>query len=58
MPEWWGLRVQGLLVRVIRWGAGSIPTLADFDVEIAGGSEYEITPLPLGAGAVSCAPTG
>lgn len=45
MPEWWGLRVQGLLVRVIRWGAGSIPTLADFDVEIAGGSEYEITPL-------------
>jgi len=45
VPEWWGLRVQGLLVRVIRWSVGAPPTLDDFNAAIAGGTEYEISPL-------------
>jgi len=45
MPEWWGLRVEGQLVRVIHWRQATPPTLSDFGPEVPGGVEYEITPL-------------
>jgi hypothetical protein len=45
MPEWWGLRVEGALVRVIHWSEVSPPTLSDFSVPVLSGVEYEIAPL-------------
>lgn len=50
MPEWWGLRVQGALVKVIRWREASAPTLADFDASVPSGVEYDISPLHVTAG--------
>jgi len=45
VPEWWGLRVQGALVRVIRWREPLAPTLADFGTVVPSGIEYQIAPL-------------
>ena len=45
MPVWWGLRVQGALVKVIPWRELKAPTLADFDTTVPGGVEYDISPL-------------
>jgi hypothetical protein len=45
MPEWWGLRVGGDLVRVVHWPEVSPPTVSDFSVPVASGVEYEIVPL-------------
>jgi hypothetical protein len=45
MPEWWGLHVEGELVRVIRWCEARRPTLSDFGVPIPSGVEYDIAPL-------------
>ena len=49
MPEWWGLRVQGALVKVIRWRELSAPTLADFDTPLPSGAEFQIAPLHVAA---------
>jgi hypothetical protein len=45
MPEWWGLRVEGALVRVVHWCELSPPTVADFSVPVPSGVEYQIAPL-------------
>ncbi len=45
MPEWWGLRVEGQLVRVVHWREVSPPTLSDFSTTVLSGVEYEIAPL-------------
>jgi hypothetical protein len=45
MPEWWGLRVEGQLVRVVHWRELSPPTLSDFGSTVPSGVEYEIAPL-------------
>jgi hypothetical protein len=50
VPEWWGLHVDGALVQVIRWPEATRPTLADFNVAVPTGVEYEIAPLHVSAG--------
>jgi hypothetical protein len=45
VPEWWGLLVDGELIKVLHWRVGSRPTLADFDLAVPGGIDYEIAPL-------------
>ncbi len=45
MPEWWGLRVEGQLVRVIHWHEPAPPTLSDFGATVPSGADYAITPL-------------
>ncbi len=45
MPEWWGLYVEGQLVRVVRWCEPSRPTLADFGVAARDGVEYDVSPV-------------
>ena len=45
MPEWWGLHVEGVLVRVIHWGEAARPTLSDFGTVVPSGAEYVIVPL-------------
>ncbi len=45
MPEWWGLHVEGALVRVIHWCEASRPTLSDFGTVVPNGTEYVIAPL-------------
>lgn len=49
MPEWWGLRVEGQLVRVVHWREVSPPTLCDFSTTVLSGVEYEIAPLHVAA---------
>lgn len=45
MPEWWGLLVNGELIKVLHWGTASRPTLADFGMAVPRGFDYEIAPL-------------
>ena len=45
MPEWWGLRVDGGLVRVIHWPGATPPALHDFGPAVLPGTDYEIAPL-------------
>ncbi len=44
VPQWWGLRVDGNLVRVIHWPAATPPALGDFAADV-NGADYEITPV-------------
>jgi len=50
VPEWWGLHVEGALVKVIQWRELSRPTLSDFGTIVPSGVEYEIAPLHVAAG--------
>jgi hypothetical protein len=45
VPEWWGLRVDGNLVRVIHWPAARPPALPDFTAADLNGADYEISPV-------------
>lgn len=45
VPQWWGLRVDGNLVRVIHWPALTPPSLPDFQSGDLNGAEYEIIPV-------------
>ncbi len=45
MPQWWGLRVDGNLVKVIHWPAATPPALPDFNPAELTGTDYEIVPV-------------
>jgi len=45
MPEGWGLKADGEIIRVIRWGQQYRPSLFDFNWPSLGEIEYEIVPV-------------
>ena len=45
MNDWYGLKVDGELMAVIRWGSRGRPTTFDFHFPLSSASSYEVVPV-------------